>query len=117
MGVDGIVFRPGGLDGTGKGEDVFFFMCGRRATDVQAVIGGGRGSVPFPARFDGFAGVVADKSAGIGLVGGAADVLKSPVEGLDAAVVVGGPTAMLVAADFVFKPVHEKSRLFTVYSQ
>jgi len=55
----------------------FSFSCaGRRATDVQAVIGGGRGGVPFPARFDGFAGVVADKGAGIGVVGGAADVLS-----------------------------------------
>jgi len=44
-------------------------------------------------------------------------VLKAPVEGLDATIVVGGPAAVLVAADFAFEPVHDKSRQFTVYSQ
>jgi hypothetical protein len=36
------------------------------------------------------------------------------VEGLDATVVVGGPAAVLVAADFAFEPVHERPHL-TVY--
>ena len=62
------------------------------------------------------AGVFADESAGIGLIGRAADVLEAPVEGLDAAVVVGGPAAVLVAADFAFKPVHKGSCQFSVYS-
>src|SRR5713226_9452384 len=39
------------------------------------------------------------------------------MEGLDAAIVVGGPAAVLVAADFAFEPIHEKSRPLTVYSQ
>ena len=39
------------------------------------------------------------------------------MEGLDAAIVVGGPAAVLVAADFAFEPVHDKSRQFTVYRQ
>ena len=38
------------------------------------------------------------------------------MEGLDAAIVVGGPATVLVAADFAFEPVHEKSRQSTVYS-
>jgi hypothetical protein len=44
-------------------------------------------------------------------------VLEAPVEGLDAAIVVSGPAAVLVAADSAFEPVHGKSRQFTVYSQ
>ena len=39
------------------------------------------------------------------------------MEGLDAAIVVGGPATVLVAADFAFEPVHEKGQQFTVYSQ
>ncbi len=38
------------------------------------------------------------------------------MEGLDAAVVVGGPAAVLVAADFAFEPVHEGSCQLLVYS-
>jgi len=53
----------------------------------------------------------------MGVARRAADVLEAPVEGLDAAIVVGGPAAVLVAADFAFEPVHDKSRQFTVYSQ
>jgi len=67
--VNRVVFRPGRFDGAGEGEDVFFFMRGRRVTDVELVIGGGRGGVPFLARFDGFAGVFADECAGIGVSG------------------------------------------------
>jgi hypothetical protein len=44
-------------------------------------------------------------------------VFEAPVEGLDAAVVVGGPPAMLVAADFALEEVHGRSRQFTVYSR
>jgi len=58
-----------------------------------------------------------DEGSGIGVIRRAADVLEAPVEGLDAAIVVGGPAAVLVAADFAFEPVHDKSRQFTVYSQ
>ena len=107
LGVDGVVFRPRGLDGTGKGKDVIA---------IEAVIVGGRGGVPFLARFDGFASVFTDEGAGIGIIGGAADVLETPVEGLDAAIVVGGPAAVLVAADFAFEPVHKGSCQLLVYS-
>jgi hypothetical protein len=31
------------------------------------------------------------------------------MEGLDAAVIVGGPAAVLVAADFAFEPIHSES--------
>ena len=108
MGVDGVVFGPGRFDGTGEGEDAFVFMCGRGATDVEEVIGGGRGGVPVFAVFDGVPGVLANVSAGIGIIGGAADVFEAPMEGLDAAIVVGGPAAVLVAADSAFEPVHEE---------
>src|SRR6266480_4874102 len=74
-------------------------------------------SPPITNSTDGFAGVFLDECAGIGLVGSAADVLEAPMEGLNAAIVVGGPAAVLVAADFAFEPVHEKSQQFTVYSQ
>src|SRR6266481_6115510 len=117
LGVHGVVFRPGRFEGTGKGEYVCRFKCGRRATGVKVVIGGGGGGVPIPARFDGILGVSADEGTGIGLVKRAADVLKAPVKGLDAAIVVGGPAAVLVAADSAFEPVHDQSRQFTVYSQ
>jgi hypothetical protein len=60
LGVDGVVFRPGRFDGTGEGEDVFA---------IETVIVCGRGGVPFPARFDGFAGVLADECAWIGFAG------------------------------------------------
>ena len=107
LGVDGVVFRPRGLDGTGEGKDVIA---------IEAVIVGGRGGVPFLARFDGFASVFTDEGAGIGIIGGAADVLETPVEGLDAAIVVGGPAAVLVAADFAFEPAHKGSCQLLVYS-
>ncbi len=35
-------------------------------------------------------------------------MFEAPMERLDAAIVVGGPTAVLVAADFAFKPVHRR---------
>src|SRR5438552_4928956 len=106
--MDGVVFRPGGLDGTCEGEDVL---------RVEAVICGGRRGVPFPAGVDGFAGVFAHKGGGVGVIGGAANVLKAPVEGLDATIVVGGPAAVLVAADFALEPVHESSCKLLVYSR
>src|SRR5450631_3558126 len=43
-------------------------------------------------------------------------MLQSPVKGLDPTVVVGGPAAVLVAADAAFEPVHGSSRPLTVYS-
>src|SRR6267378_862879 len=108
LGVDGVVFRPGGCDGAGEGKNIFA---------IEAVIRGRRGGVPIHAGFDGSTGVVADEGGRIGVIGGAADVFEAPVEGLDAAIVVGGPAAVLVAADFAFEPMHEKSQQFTVYSQ
>jgi hypothetical protein len=108
LGVDGVVFRPGRFDGTGKGENVFA---------IKVVIGSRRGGVPFGARLDGFASVFTDELGGIGVLRGAADVFKAPVKGLNATVVVCGPAAVLVAADFAFEPVHAKSQQFTVYSQ
>jgi hypothetical protein len=111
LGMNDVVFRPGRFDGTGESEDVFCFKCGRRATDVEAVIGGWGGGIPVPAVLDGFVGILVDERARIGLIGGAADVLEAPVEGLDAAIVVGGPAAVLVAADFAFEPVHKKTVL------
>jgi len=55
---------------------------------------------------DGVFGVLADILSRIGVGGISADVLQAPMERLDAAVVVGGPAAVLVAADFAFEPVH-----------
>jgi hypothetical protein len=95
--VDGVVFGPGGLDGAGEGEDVL---------RVKAVIGGGGCLVPFAAGFDGILGVLANEGTGIGFIRGAADVFEAPMEGLDTAIVVSGPAAVLVAADFAFEPVH-----------
>jgi len=106
-GVNSIVLGPGRLDGTGEGEDVF---C------VEVIVRGRSGGVPIAAVFNGVLRVLADEGAGCGLVGRAADVLEAPVERLDATVVVGGPAAMLVAADFAFEEVHETSRQLTVYS-
>src|SRR6202158_773163 len=107
LGVNGVVFGPGRFYGAGEGEDV---------VAIEAVIGGGRRGVPFPARFDGFAGVLADECPGIGLIGRTADVLEAPMEGLDTAIVVGGPAAGLVAAGVAVEPVHEGSCQLLVYS-
>ena len=38
------------------------------------------------------------------------------MEGLDAAIVIGGPAAVLVAADFAFEPIHRSSCQLLVYS-
>src|ERR1700676_5604317 len=50
----------------------------------------------------------------MGIVGVPANVLEAPAEGLHAAIVVGGPAAVLVAADAGFEPVHRKKS--TLYS-
>jgi len=97
-GVDSVVFRPRGFDGTREGQDIF---------GVEAVVGGGSSGVPIFAGADGPLGVIAEKGAGIGVAGATADVFKAPEERLDAAVVVGGPTAVLVTADFLFEPAHK----------
>lgn len=107
LGVDGVVLWPAGFDGTCEGEDVFA---------VEATVGGWAGGIPFAARFDGFLSVLVDEGTGIELVWGAADVFEAPVEGLDTAIVVGGPTAVLVAADFAFEPMHKRSCKLLVYS-
>src|ERR1700674_909888 len=95
--MDGVVFRPGGFDGTGEGEKIF---------GVEGIVGRGVDGVPVFAGADGPLGVVAEKGAGVRVAGAAADVLKAPEEGLDAAVVVGGPAAVLVTANFLFEPTH-----------
>src|ERR1700675_4872099 len=99
LGVDCVVFRPEGFDRASEGEDVLA---------IQAVVGGWGGGEPVGAVFDGVFGVLADEFAGIGVACIAADMFQAPVEGLDATIVVGGPAAVLVAADFAFKPVHEE---------
>ena len=108
--MDGVVFRPGRFDGAGEGKDIFA---------IEDVIRSGRSGVPIHAGFDGSTGVVADEGGGIGFIGGTTDMFEAPVEGLDAAIVVGGPAAVLVATDFAFEPVHEKvdSQQFTVQSR
>src|SRR5258708_28199211 len=83
LGVDGVVFRPGGSDGASEGKDIFA---------IEDVIRGGRGGVPFPARFDGFAGGVADERTRSGGGRRAAEVVEAPVEGVDAAGWVWGAT-------------------------
>ncbi len=60
LGVDGVVFGPGGLDGTGKDEDILL---------VQVVVVGGSGGVPIFAVLDGVLGVLANEGSGIGFVG------------------------------------------------
>jgi len=96
--VHGIVFRPGGFDGTGEGEDIF---------GVEAIVGGGADGVPVLAGADSPVSVVAEKGARMGVAGAATNMFEAPEERLDAAVVVGGPAAVLVAADFLFEPAHD----------
>jgi len=110
LSADGVVFRPRRHDGTGEGQDIF---------GVEVVIGGWRGGEPLGAVCDGLFGVFANVGGGMGIGGVAADVLEALVEGLDATVVVGGPAAVLVAADAAFEPVHAEvdSRQFTVQSR
>ena len=98
--VNGIVLRPGGFDGTGEREDVF---------GVEVIVRGRSRGVPVAAVLDGILGIGADEGAGIGVIRHAADVLETPLEGLDAAVVVGGPAAVLIAADFALEEVHGRS--------
>jgi hypothetical protein len=106
-GVDSVVLGPGRFDGTRESKNVF---------PVEVVIGGWSSGEPVGAVFDGVFRVLADEFSG-GRVGGiAADMLQAPVEGLDAAVVVGGPATVLVTADFAFEPVHGSSQQLTVYS-
>ena len=106
--MDDVVFGPGRFDGAGKGEDVLV---------VESIVVSGVGGEPFNALFNRLLGVVMDKCTGISVAGVAANMLQAPVEGLHTPVVVGGPAAVLVAADFTFKPVHGSSRQLTVYSR
>src|SRR5207302_1613557 len=82
---------------------------------AERMVGGRGGGVPVETVFDGVFRIFPEKSAGGGFVGRAADVLKAPMEGLHTAVVVRGPAAMLVAADFALEEVHERSQPLTVY--
>src|SRR5580700_6119467 len=92
-----VVFRPGRFDGTGEGEDVFL---------IEFVVRGWRGREPIFAVFYRVLRILANVIAWIWVSGISSDVLEAPFKRLDAAVVVGGPTPVLVAADFAFKPVH-----------
>src|SRR5438445_12520363 len=49
LGVDDVVFGPGGFEGTGKGEDTFFSTRGRQAADVKVVVAGRARGVPVTA--------------------------------------------------------------------
>ncbi len=99
MGVNDIVFGPGGLDGTGEGEDVL---------GVEAVIAGRSGAVPVAAVFYGLPSVVAEEGARIGMVRRAADMLEAPDEGSDETVIVSLPAPCLVAMNVACEPVHRK---------
>lgn len=98
-GIYRVVFRPGGFDRTGERQDV---------VGIELVVVGRGGGEPVSAVFDGVLGILMDERGWVRVVWVAADVLQAPVEGLDAPVIVGGPAAVLVAADFAFKPVHEE---------
>ena len=67
--------------------------------------------------FDCIFGVFADVCGRIPVRRVAANVLEAPMEGLHATIVVGGPAAVLVAADAAFEPVHgEKSTVHSLQS-
>src|SRR6185437_648810 len=106
--MHGVVFRPGIFDGAGESEHVLA---------VDLVIRGRCGGEPFHALIDRLFGVAMNKFAGIGIGGIAADVFEAPAEWLDTAIVVGGPAAVLVTSDFVFEPMHARSRPLVVYSR
>jgi len=106
LGVDEVVFRPRGDNGAREGKDVFA---------IKAIVAGRSGGEPIFAGFDGVLGVIAQEGAGVWIIGGTADVFEAPVEGLDAAIVVGCPAAVLVASDFAFEPVHSGSYQLSVY--
>jgi hypothetical protein len=99
LGVNGIVFGPGGLDGAGEGKDVL---------GVEAVIIGRSGVVPVATVFYSLARVVAEKSSRIGAVRGAANVLETPGEGADETVIIRLPAACFVAMNAAREPVHGK---------
>ena len=92
--VDDIVFRPG-RDSIEPREskDVLF---------IEVVISGWRSGEPFCAVFDRVFGVIVDKIAGVRVTGITTDVFQAPFERLDATIVVRGPAAVLVAANFAF---------------
>jgi len=96
LGVDEVVGGPVGDDMAGEGEDVV----------GEAVVGGGRGGEPFAAGGEGGGDPFLQEGARVRLVGAAADVFEAPGEGADHAIVVGGPAAVFVATDALFKPVH-----------
>lgn len=102
--VDAIVFGPRRMDGTGE-----FQFCRprgealRRAQFVIARCFAGEPGVTGNERFrDEFA----EKRARLRFVGTTADMLKSPGERQRAAIGLGGPAAMLIAADFLFEVAH-----------
>ena len=109
LSVDRVVFRPSGFDGTGEAQDVFV---------VERVIVSGAGGKPLDTLLNGPLGVVMHELAGIGVGGIATDMLQTPIEGLHSPVVVGGPAAVLVTADFcVQTSAWKAARQLTVYSR
>src|SRR2546430_1099788 len=99
VGVNGIVLGPRRFDRAGEAEDVF---------GVEAIVRGGGGGIPVAAVFDGALSIGADKGTRIGLIAGIANVLESPVEGLNAAVIVGGPAAEVAAGGFSGQEDHSR---------
>src|SRR5258705_2813522 len=85
LGADGVVFWPRRLDGAGEGQDVF---------RVEGIVRRGGRLKPFSAIFDRLVGVFADVGGGLRVRRIAADVLQTPVERVNATVIVGGPAAV-----------------------
>src|SRR5437588_553534 len=102
--VDGIVLRPGGFDCARESKDILV---------VEMIVGGRCSRIPVATIFNGVSSVCANEASRIRFLRRAAHVLEPPMERLDAAIVVGGPAAMLVAADVALEEVHEE----TVYSR
>src|SRR5271155_3665967 len=73
---------------------------------VEGVVVSRGSGKPLDALLNGLLGIVTDKITRIGVGGVPANVLQAPIKGLHTPVVVGSPAAMLVTADFAFKPVH-----------
>ncbi len=103
-GMHKIILRPGRNDLAGEREDlsagaaIFGWM--------EHVVGGGRRGEPIVAVRKSFVHPGIQEAARIGFIAAPADVFQAPFERKDAAIVVGGPPVVLVAADSFFKPGH-----------
>src|SRR5579862_9440111 len=102
--VHQIVVRPRRRYLARKREDLPFRGAVLRM--VQDVVRGGRRGKPFIAMRERFRNPSVQEPARIGSVGSAADMLEAPFEGIDPAIVIGGPPGMLVAPYFLFQPRH-----------